>query len=490
MLLPLVYLGVRATEKGWGPFEATLWRDRTLTLALRSVELAAIVTVACLVIGVALAWLVTRTDVPGRRVLQVAFGLPLALPSYVASFSWIGWRPDLAGRTGAAAVLITIGYPYVYLPVLAALRRCDPALEDTARTLGSSPLRTFLRVTLPQLRTAATGGGLLVGLYVLSDFGAVATMRYEVLTTVIYSSYRGSFDRTPAAVLGCVLAVLALLVVAVERWSSRRRGTTARVGAGAPRPQPVHHLGPLRWPALALSAAWMALVFGVPADGMRRWFQEGTSRPDGDRFVEATTNTLQVGALSAVAVVVVAFPLALLTVRHRSRVGQVAVAGAYAGHALPGVVVGLSMVFFGVSVATSLYQRLPLLVLAYVVLFVSLALGSLQSAIGQVPPGLDGVARSLGRTAVGAWWSVTVRLAAPGIGAAAALVFLTTMKELPTTLFLRPTGFDTLATQLWSHTSSLSKAAAAPYAVAIVVLAALPTALLANVGDGRRRRAR
>ena len=140
------------------------------------------------------------------------------------------------------------------------------------------------------------------------------------------------------------------------------------------------------------------------------------------------------------------------------------------------------VVFFGVGFATPIYQELPLLVLAYVVIFLSLALGSLQNAIAQIPPGLDGVARSLGRTGVGAWWSVTARLAAPGVGAAATLVFLTIMKELPATLFLRPTGFDTLATQLWGHTSSFSKAAAAPYAVAIVVLAALPTALLSSLG--------
>ncbi len=487
-LLPLVYLVIRATGEGWERVEATLVRDRTLTLALRSLDLALVVTLACLVIGTGFAWLVARTDLPGRRVVQVLLGLPLALPSYVAAFGWIGWRPELAGRTGAIVVLTTISYPYVYLPVLAALRRCDPALDDAARSLGLGPLATFWRVTVPQVRIAAVGGGLLVGLYALSDFGAVATMRHEVLTNVIYASYRGSFDRVPAAVLGCVLAALAIGVVALERLTRRRGGGGAKVGSGAPRPQHQVHLGVLRWPMLLLPAGWLVVALGIPARGMLRWFDEGDSRPDGDRFLEAVGNTLQVGALGALAVVAVAFPLVLLTVRHPGRLSRLATSAAYAGHALPGVVVGLSLVFFGISYARPLYQELPLLLLAYVVLFLSLALGSLHSAIAHIPPVLDDVSRSLGRTAFGTWRAVTARLAAPGVGAAATLVFLTVMKELPATLFLRPTGFDTLATQLWSHTSSFSKAAAAPYAVAIVVLAALPTALLSSVGDGPRSR--
>lgn len=488
-VLPLVYLVVRATEGGWETVQETLFRERTLTLTLRSVELALLVTGASVILGTGFAWLVSRTDLPGRRVVQVLLGMPLALPSYVAAFGWIGWRPDLAGRTGAAVVLTTICYPYVYLPVLAALHRCDPALEDVSRSLGHGPLATFWRVTAPQVRVATAGGGLLVGLYVLSDFGAVATMRHEVLTTAIYGSYRGSFDRTPAAVLGCVLALLALLVVAAER-ATRRGARTAKVGSGTVRPQPTASLGPLRWPALVLPAAWLAFALGVPARGLHQWFTEGTSRADPERLAEAAVNTLQVGAIGALAVVVVAFPVALLSVRHPGRLAGVATSAAYAGHALPGVVVGLSLVFFGISYAQAIYQELPLLVLAYVVLYLSLALGSLQNAIAQIPPALDDVSRSLGRTAWGTWRAVTAPLAAPGVGAAATLVFLTIMKELPATLFLRPTGFDTLATQLWSHTSGFSKAAAAPYALTIVVLAALPTALLAVAvnGPGRSRR--
>lgn len=482
-VLPLYYLVVRALDRGTSTAWDVLARPSTAELARRSVELALIVTVACVVLGVGLAWLVSSTDLPGRRVWRVVLALPLALPSYVAAWGWIGWRPEIAGRSGAALVLTTISYPYVYLPTLAALRRVDPGLADVARTLGRSRTATFRLVTLPQIRPAVVGGGLLVGLYVLSDFGAVATMRYPVLTHAIYRSYRTLFDRTPAAVLGCVLALLAIAVVALTAFVGRRR--IARVGGGAPRPQPVHALGAWRWPALVIPAGVLAVALGVPARGVHLWIRQGGWSPEWDEMGPAALNSLQVGALGAAAVVALALPVALLAVRHPGPLPRVAEAAAYAGHALPGVVVGLAMVFVGIRAAPSLYQRLPLLVVAYAVLFLSLALGSLTASVAQVPPRLEEVARTLGRGPVRAWLAVTGRLVLPGVGAAATLVFLTVMKELPATLFLRPTGFDTLATRLWDHTGSFQRSRAAPYAIVIVVLAALPAALLAALGDER-----
>jgi iron(III) transport system permease protein len=487
-LLPLVYLVVRATERGWAGVSATLRAPNTVDLTLASIELAVVVTLACLVVGTALAWLVTRTDLPFRRVWQVAAALPLALPSYVAAYAWIGWDDGLAGLRGSAIVLTTVSYPYVYLPVMAALRSSDPALEDAARTLGLRPWAVFWRVTLPQVRPAAVGGGLLVGLYALSDFGAVSVMRHDVLTRAIYNSYRSSFDRTPAAVLGCILALLAIAVVVAESRFRGRGGAVARSGAGARRLHATVALGPWRYPAVLVPVAVLAVALGIPARGLDQWFRMGTSRPEWDRFGDAAVNTLQVGALGALAVVALAFPVALLTVRHPGPLARLATRAAYAGHALPGVVVGLSLVFFGIRWAGFAYQELPMLIAAYVVLYLSLALGGIQAGIAAIPPVLDDVARTLGRNRWGVWWSVTARLAAPGIGAAATLVFLTIMKELPATLFLRPTGFDTLATGLWAELSSFSKAAAAPYAAAIVLIAALPTALLATIGDRRRPR--
>ena len=434
-------------------------------------------TAASLVLGIGGAWLVSRTDLPGRRLWRVLLGLPLALPSYIAAWAWIAERPTLSGFRGAWLVLTAVSYPYVYLPVLAALRRSDPALEEVARSLGSGPLRTFFAVTLRQVRIAATGGALLVGLYALSDFGAVSIMRYHSLTHVIYTSYRASFDRTPAAVLGVVLAMLAILVVLVD---AKVRGDTrhAKVGSGAMRDAPSVRLGAWRWPALAAVAGTAIVSIGVPLWSLTRWLDRGRSRADWSDVADATTSTLQVSALAAVATVVIAIPVGILSARHAGRLSRGVTAAAYAGHALPGIVVALSLVFFGVRLATPLYQSTAMLVFAYVVLFLSLAIGAVHGSVAQAPPVLEDVARSLGRSQAGAWRSVTLRLAAPGLGAAATLVFLTVMKELPATLLLRPIGVDTLATRLWTLTGNASFGAAAPYAAAIIVLAALPTALL------------
>lgn len=475
--MPIVYLVVRAGEQGWGAVVDTVWRVRTAELASRSVVLALTVMGLSLVVGVGAAWLVARTDLPGRGVWRVVLALPLAMPSYVAAWAWIGFRPGLAGFPGAVLVLTTISYPYVYIPVLSALRGADPALEEVARSLGRSRAEVFVTVTLRQIRIAAIGGVLLVGLYAVSEFGAVSIMRYETLTKAIYASYRSSFDRTPAAILGCVLVLITLLplVLAVRTGS---RGASARIGGGSARRAVAVQLGVWRAPAVLAVTGVAGLSLGVPAWNLVRWTERGRSTLDWAELVDAVGSTFGVAALAAIVTVAVAVPLGILSARHRGRLADSITTIAYAGHALPGVVVALSLVFFGIRFAAPVYQKTPLLVFAYLVLFLTLAIAAVHHAVARVPPVLDDVARSLGRSQAGAWLSVTLRLALPGIGSAAALVFIAVAKELPATLLLRPIGMNTLATRLWSYTDAASYAAAAPYAVALVLVSAVPTAVL------------
>lgn len=479
--LPIVYIGVRATERGWSQVVRTAWRHRTFELILNTVSLAVVVSIAAAVIGIGAAWLVTCTDLPGRRVLQVVLATPLALPSYVAGWAWIGWRSELAGFRGAALVLVTISYPYVYLPVLGALRSADPVLAEVARACGRRPFTVFVTVTLRQIRPAVVAGVLLVALYVMSEFGAVTTMRYETLTNVIYQSYRASFDRTPAAVLGCVLVLVAAVPLALAvRWGSA--GRVDRAGPGVARRRPPLRLGWAVVPALAGAVGLLLVVFGVPAWNLVRWIEQGTSATSWDEFGAALVNTLWVAALAAGAAVVVALPVAVLAARHQGRLSSVSIWTAYAGHGLPGVVVALSLVFFGIRYAGPFYQRTPMLIAAYVVMFLSLAIGAIQASIAQSSPSLEHVAASLGDRPSAVWRRITVPLALPGIGAAATLVFIAVAKELPATLLLRPIGTDTLATRLWSHTDAQQYAAASPYAAALVVVAAVPTVLLTRAG--------
>ncbi|MEU2822415.1 iron ABC transporter permease [Streptomyces bacillaris] len=477
-LLPLIYLGVRALERG----PAFAWEvaatGRTGQLLAHSVGLALVVVVASLALGVSLAWLTTRTALPAARTWSVLATLPLAVPSYVAAFAWVSARPGLAGFGGAALVLTLVSYPYVYLPVAAALRGIDPAQEEAARSLGHGPWRTFRRVTLPQLRPAAAGGGLLVALYVLSDFGAVSIMRYETFTLAIHTSYKASFDRTPAAALGVVLVLMTVLLVAAESRTRGRAGS-ARTGSGTARPTATAPLGRLRLPALAWCSAAAAAGVVFPLGTLAYWLAVGGSATwEPARLLETGTTTLLVAALGALLTTVLALPVGVLAARYRGRAAHLLEQAAYAGHAVPGITVALAMVFLAVRYAYPLYQELPLLVIAYAVLFLPVAVGATRAAVLQSPPVLEDVARSLGRGPVRVLREVTVPLAAPGIAAGAALTFVVCMKELPATLLLRPTGMDTLATRLWTETGTASYAAAAPYAAVLVLIAAVPAYLL------------
>ena len=482
---PLVYLAIRAAEGGLGTVVEVLVRDRTVSLVLRSLALAGAVTAVCLVLGISLAGLVVRTRLPGRRVWGVLVVLPLAVPSYVAAFAWLSMFPRFGGFLGSTLVLSLCCYPYVYLPVAAALARIDPAHEEVSRSLGAGQVRTFLTVTVRQVRPAAAGGGLLVALYVLSDFGAVAILRFDVFTRVIYTSYRSSFDLTPAAVLGCLLVLLTVLIVWGENRTRGRAGY-ARVGGGSARRRPPTELG--GWAVLAV--AWCGLVIslaiGVPLGAVGYWLTRSAAaglyiaEVSVAELSAAAGSTLGVSALGAAVAVALALPVGVIAARYRGRLARLLEQAAYAGHALPGIVVALSLVFLAVRYAQPFYQQLPVLVLAYVVLFLPAAVAAVHASVAQSPPGLEEVARSLGRSPAGVLRSVTVPLAGPGVAAGAALVFLTCMKELPATLMLRPIGMETLATELWGRTDVGAYAAAAPYAAVLLLLAALPTALLTH----------
>jgi iron(III) transport system permease protein len=375
-------------------------------------------------------------------------------------------------------VLTCCTYPYVYLSVVAALRRADPSLEEVSRSLGRRALATFRSVTVPQVWPAAAAGALLVALYVLSDFGAPSLLRYDVFTRVIHASYRSSFDRTPAAVLSVLLVVLTVAITLAES-RSRGRGTQARVGSGVARRPPVVALGRLRPLAVAAPAALAAVALAFPLVTLVRWLVRGSSAGvDVPRLTAAASATVGVAALAALATTVLAVPVGILAARYRTRTVRLLEHATYAGHALPGVVVALALVFLGVRLVRPLYQEVPLLVVAYAVLFLPAAVGAVRAAVGQSPRRLEEMARSLGHRPWAVLRRVTLPLAGPGIATGATLVLLSAMKELPATLLLRPTGMDTLATRLWTETGTGAYAAAAPYAAALVLLAALPTVLL------------
>ena len=484
-LLPLVYLAVRASEGGLALAAEVLLRERTVWLLLRSMGLASAVTGTSVLIGVGLAWLTARTDLPARRFFGALAALPLAMPSYVAAYAWIAAFPRIAGFWGTFLVLTACSFPYVFLPVAAALRRADPGLEEVSRSLGHSSRTTFLHVTVPQVWPAAAAGALLVALYTLSDFGAPSLLRYDVFTRVIHSSYRASFDRTPAAILSVLRVVLTIAITVAE---SRTRGRTgqARVGGGVARVASTVPLGRLKPFAVLFTASVAAVALGFPLASLGYWLVRGRSAGvQVDRLLGAAGSTVGVAVLGALLTTALAIPVGVLAARHATRSVRLLEHATYAGHALPGIVVALALVFLGVRFARPIYQETPLLVLAYAVLFLPLAVGAVRSSVAQSPRRLEDVSRSLGLSQWATLRRVTLPLAGPGVAAGAALVLLACMKELPATLLLRPTGLDTLATRLWTETGNGAYAAAAPYAAMLVLLAAVPTSLLTRKAGER-----
>jgi iron(III) transport system permease protein len=401
------------------------------------------------------------------------------VPTYVAAFAWVSTVDGFEGFWAAALVLTLCSYPYVFLPVAAALAGVDPAQEEVSRSLGRGGWRTFTDVTLRQIRPALAGGGLLVALYVLSDFGAVSILRADTFTRAIFIALDLGFDRTGALVLSGVLVVLTIVILAAESGTRRRGARYARLGGARRQPRRLR-LGPARWVAIAALATLAGLALGVTAYSLASRMRAGVSRPGAwTEVVTAAGNSLWLSLAGAALTIVLALPLGLLVARAPGPLTGALERLSYLSHALPGLVIGLSLVFFGINVAYPLYQTTWLLALAYAALFLPLAVAAVGGAAAQAPPILEEVARSLGRGPLTVLRTVTLPLILPGIGAGAALVFLTCMKELPATLLLRPTGTDTLATELWTNTAVAAYAAAAPYAAFLVALSSVPTWLLA-----------
>jgi iron(III) transport system permease protein len=475
-LLPLGYLVLRTFGGGAQGAFAELARPRTLELLGNTFALVIAVSLTALVIGFAQAWLTVRSSVYLAPLFALLAAMPLAIPSYVAAFSWLALFPAMNGFFASWLVLSVSTAPYVYLAVAAALIRTDTALEEVARSLGTSRLGVLRRVTWPSVRPAATAATLLVALYTLSEFGAIALLRYNTFTVAIYNAYRASFDRTAAAALALVLVAITLIVIAAER---RARGGFVPQRAANQRRLRVE-LGPWGLPAAVALAVIAALGVGVPIFSLTRWSFIGSSRANPEQLLAALGNSLQYAVLAAAVISVFALAIAIFTVRYRSRLSALTERAVWLTHALPGIVVALALVFVGANLLPGIYQTVWLLIFAYLVLFLPNALTAMVTPVSQVPASLDEVAASLGLGRLRTLARVVLPLAAPGIIAGSALVALTVLKELPATLLLRPTGADTLATRLWSATEVVEFSAAAPYGLLLVLLAGLP-ALALNV---------
>ena len=491
---PGVYLVYRNFAEGADP-AGLLISDRTLGPLWRSVRLAVSVSGAALVLGTALAWLTTRTDLAWRRLWRVLLPLPLVFPTFVGAAAFIHTlnpgglandllagigldrTPELRGFYGAWLVLTLMTYPYVYLPVAARLRQLPGSLEESARVLGETALKVFGRICLPQIATAIGAGTLLVFLYTLSDFGAVQLMRYDTLTRAIATN---QLANPPVALaLSLLLLVLAALVVLAERRFSRSLPDAAAVQSSRPM---VYDLGRWRLPALGFVALSAGAGVGAPLVALVDWAARGLVRSatggrsltiDGAKVLEATTNTLGASLVAAILSTAAVLPIALLVGRYRSRLGSFAHAVVVSTFALPGILIALSMRFWTLRSDLAfelLNDTMALLIFAYMVRFGSLAMGVTLVAVRSVPARLHDSARILGAGRLRRFFAVDLPMMGPGLLAGTGLVLLSVMKELPISLFVSPLGFFTLTTQIFGSFEEAFIAEAGIMAVVLVGL--------------------
>jgi iron(III) transport system permease protein len=484
VITPLVFLIVQAFGTGWSTLQPLLFRSLTAELVRNTVSLTVVVTALCALLGTVLAWFVERTALPGRRAWAVLVVIPLGIPDFVVSFGWKAIFPGFSGFWAAVLVMTLAVYPLVFLPVAANLRNADPSQEEVARSLGLGRLRTFWRVSVGQARVAVLGGSVLVALVCLAEFGAFEILGFRTLTTEAYTEFTVGFDTAAGCAFSLILVFFGALLLAGE-GAARGHGRAARVGPGAARVVRPRPLGRARFPALAGVAAVVGAALGVPIGAIVYLIvRGGTSTVPSVSLAGATLTTFWFAAAAGLVATIGALPIALLSVRHPGPVVRVLERTSMLVLAVPAVVIGLTAAYVTTHYLDGRwYQTTPLLIVVYAVMFFPMAVVSVRAAVARAPIGLEEVGQSLGVTKRSVFWRVTLPLIGPGLAAAFCLVFLETATELTATLILIPTGMETLATGFWAQQSNLSYSAAAPYALMMVIIAAVPSYVLGRWFD-------
>lgn len=477
-LLPLLYVGTKAWQAGWSEALHLLWRPYVFGLMRNTLLLMIGVTLTCALVGLSLAWLLERSNLAGRRLWSVILCLPFAVPAFVSSFTWVSLSASFEGLGGAILVMSLSKYPLIFLPVAATLRNLDPALEESARTLGQNRWGVFFKITLPLLWPSLLAGSLLIALHMLVEFGALSIIGLQTFTTAIYQQFELEFSNANAAMLSAVLLVMCLSLLWLE-LKVRGKGRHIRIGQGAARHAEQVNLGKWSLPGQLYCLALAVIGSGIPLGMLAYWLIKGSSAAFPLAEIgEALFSSLSLALGGAALCLVLAVPVGLLVVRYKGPLAIWAERLPYLLHALPGLVIALALVYFALHYVPALYQTSALLLIAYALLFLPLAQAPIRTALNKAAPQLEEAARTLGATSFTAFCRVTLPIIFPALGAAFALVFLDAMKELTATLLLSPTGLNTLATQVWSHTSNIEFAAAAPYAALLILVSGLPVYLL------------
>ena len=470
--------------------------------------------------GTVTAWLITHRRFPGARFFEWALLLPLALPAYVMAYAYTDWLqyagpvqtalrqtfrwsrgdywfPDIRSVGGAATMFVAVLYPYVYLLARTAFIERPPSLNEAARTLGLSAHQAFWRVDLPLARPAIVGGIALALMETLADYGTVAYFAVDTFTTGIYRAWFSLGDRVAAAQLSAALLAFVIGAIALERWS---RGAARVAGSARQRARAAlarqQLTGPGAWIATVICTVPIVFGFALPLFLLGRQALAESELPASAHFIELAWNSLRVSAIAAALAVVLATLVAYAVrlapgtlTRGTSRILAL-------GYAVPGSVLAVGVLLpvgaIDHSLASTLQQALGItprllltgtvvaLIYAYLVRYFAVAWNGIEPGFARITPSMDAAARSLGATPSRTLSRVHAPLLVRSAAAAALLVFVDVMKELPATLVMRPFNFDTLATQAYTLAKDERLAEAAVPSLAIVAVGVLPLLLLAS----------
>ncbi len=514
-LAALVLLPLLVVISGWLQVEAAIWAHLSATvlpeLIRNTLVLLLGVGLGVFLLGTSLAWLVTAYEFPGRRWFEWLLMLPLAIPAYVLAFVMIGlldfagpvqtalrpwfvdlaWFPQIRSPLGVVLVMSLALYPYVYLLARSAFLSQGRAALEAGRVLGMGPIAAFLRVALPMARPAVVAGVALALMETLADFGAVAVFNYDTFTTAIYKAWYGLFSLPAAAQIASILLLFVALALFIERSA---RGN-ARYASG--RSHPVLRKVLSRRHGIAAAVFCLLVLipaFFAPVVQLALWVAETVQVELDGTYLQLLRNTLLFGGIAALLTLLASLVL-VLTLRQRDEpVTRVAVRVATLGYALPGSVlaVGSMMAFVtmdryldrwvqqltGEGIGLLLSGTAFALIFTYVVRFLAVAHGAVDSAFEQVRPSLSEAARGLGAGNFEIVRRVILPLLRPGMVTALLLVLVEVMKEMPATLLLRPFGGDTLAVRIYELTSEGEWERAALPSLTLVLAGLLPVLLL------------
>ncbi|AXR79819.1 ABC transporter permease [Natrarchaeobaculum sulfurireducens] len=491
---PMFWLVWQATAVDPSRAVGLVFSTQTAWVTINSIALMLFVTLFSILLGVPLAVLTTRTDIPYPRFWTIVAALPLVIPSYIGAIAFVGMFgpggevdtlfgttiPRIYGLPGAIAIITLYTYPYVFLTTRAALLSMDSSIVDAARTLNAGPLEAFRRVTFPQIRPGIAAGALLAALYAVSDFGTPAFMNADVFTSTIYWEF-GGFAVEYAALLALQLIALVAVVLVIEAGI----GADDDVSGGTERGSTIR-LRRWKWPAMGAVTGIGVVTLVVPVAVFTNWLfrSEGDPIPSLEFQWEFAFNSASLALLAGLVACAFALPVAYYSGRTNSLLSRVLERATYLGFAVPGVVIGLALVFLGTRTLPSLYRHgVWLLVFGYVVRFLPQAVGTVRSSVLQVDDKTIEAAHTLNAGPIEAFRRITLPLIMPGVIVGGILVFLTTMKELPITLMLRPVGMETLVSIIWGAQDALAYRYAAVPALLLILISGASMLVLLRQED-------